>query len=222
MLKAKTIVNDNMKRTKEVVEKIRAGVRDAWSNPSKFQTMRKQSPELIEKRISKLRGRSQPEHIKIAMSQRMRGRKLSEATKAKLRSAFPNGPVLTEEQKAKRSKSISEQRKGTHGFGRAARDRQDHHKANHWIIRDPLGQTYEFNNLHSWARANEWRFADDPLIPAKRPLWQRFVSGVHNMKRTDKKASHHWRGWTLVSVLELQNPAMPDLLNRQPISPIAP
>lgn len=204
------------KQSPEWVAKKAEGMKKAWADPAKLKTMRHQSPEMVEKRIAKLRGRKHPAERCEAASRRMTGTKLKPETIAKLRALYPNGivPKLSEASEAKRRKSISEQRKGTHNFGRAARDRLDHFNALHWIVRDNRGVIHEFDNLQSWCRANEWRFLPDDRPSSKLKLWQRAVSGFNGQQRTDRKGQHQWKGWTLVSVLERKQQGAPDLLAR--------
>lgn len=191
-----------------------AGLKKAWADPNKFKSIRHQSPELVEKRVAKLRGRKQSAEQAAATSRRMTGTKHKPETIAKLSALYPNGIVLSQASEAKRRKSISEKRKGTHNFGRAARDRLDHFNALHWIVRDNRGVIHEFDNLHSWCRANEWRFLPDDRPNSKLKLWQRAVSGFNGQQRTDGKGQHQWKGWTLVSVLERKQQGAPDLLAR--------
>jgi hypothetical protein len=202
------------KQSVEWVARKVAGLKKAWTDPNKFKSTRHQSPELVEKRIAKLRGRKQSAEQIAAASRRMTGTKLKPETIAKLRVLYPNGLNLSEASEAKRRKSISDQRKGTHNFGRAARDRLDHFNALHWIVRDNRGVIHEFDNLQSWCRANEWRFQPDDRPKSKLKLWQRAVGGFNNQQRTDKKGQHQWKGWTLVSVLERRQQCAPDLLAR--------
>jgi hypothetical protein len=204
----------NKKHSAEWSAKQSRGLRSAWSNPDNFTTLRTQSPELVEKRIAKLRGRVRPPEECAAISKALTGRKLSEETKAKIPKL--KGPqFLTAEQERKRRASISVQRKGTHGYGRAARDNPAHFNALHWIVRDSRGVIHEFDNLQSWCRTNEWRFEPDDRPSSKLPLWRRAIGGFNNMQRTDRKASHQWKGWTLVSVLERKQHGAPDLLARE-------
>lgn len=122
---------------------------------------------------------------------------------------------LTPEQEQKRCKAISEWKKTIgNNYGRAARDRIDHCKAHHWIIRDNKGILYEFNNLKSWCRKNEEKFLPDEFPDSKLPLWRRAYGGFNNMQRTDRRAAHSWKGWTLVSVIERKEIGAPDLLAR--------
>lgn len=205
------------KQSAEWVAKRAAGMKRAWADPGKLKAMRHQSPELVEKRIAKLRGRKHSAERVAAMSRRMLGTKRKPETIAKLRALYPNGIMskLSAASEAKRRKSISEQRKGTHNFGRAARDRLDHCKALHWIVRDSRGVVHEFDNLHAWCRANEWRFLPDACPNSKLKLWQRAVGGFNGQQRTDGKGQSQWQGWTLVSVLERKQRGAPDLLERE-------
>lgn len=201
---------------KERLMRMAEGLRRAWADPGKFLTMRHQSEELIRRRIGPLVGRHISEEQKRAISRANTGRKLSEAHRLASSKQWFTGPKnLEPEIEKRRRKGISEARKGCHNYGRAARDRLDHFNALHWIIRDTRGVIHEFDNLQSWCRANEWRFLPDARPKSKLPLWFRAVSGFNNQQRMDGKATHQWRGWTLVSVLERKEQGAPDLLERK-------
>ncbi len=205
-----------MKHSAEWIANKSKGIKAAWQDGEKFKTMRKQSPELIEKRIAPLRGRKVSVETALAISKALTGRIISEEHRAKSAKGWLHvSREISPESESKRRQSISAQRKGCHNYGRAARDRLDHFNALHWIVRDPRGIIHEFDNLQSWCRANEWRFMPDDRPESKLKLWQRAVSGFNNQQRTDKKGSHQWKGWTLVSVLEREEMGAPDLLGRQ-------
>jgi len=106
---------------------------------------------------------------------------------------------LTLEQEMKRRRAISKQRKGKHGYGRAAIDNINHFMSHKWRIVSPSGKRYEFLNLQSWCRKNESLFFPDERPESSTPLWRRAVGGFNNMQRTDRKGQTHWRGWTLES-----------------------
>ena len=106
------------------------------------------------------------------------------------------GP-LSEQSEQKRRNSISQQRKGTHGYGRSAMDNLQHFNAHHWRVRSPRGEEFEFDNLYSWCRHNEWRFADQ-RPESKLPLWRRAVSGFTSAQKI-VNPSASWYGWVLVS-----------------------
>jgi hypothetical protein len=210
-----------MKHNDQWVAAQRAGVEKAWQDPSKFKRLRNQSADLIEKRIAPLRGRKRDVAVCKKISAALTGRKLSDEHKAKaLRTGWRGPNSLTEEQQKRRNASISKSKIGTHGYGKAERDRPDHCKALHWIVMDSYGQVYEFDNLSSWARKHEALFLPDERPESKLPLWRRAVGGFINMRRTDKKASHHWRGWTLVSGVERSCGEVVDLLNRKLMLPL--
>jgi hypothetical protein len=155
------------------------------------------------------------------------GRPVSKSSNGCYRAGWVNGhfkhPGPSKEQldaaRAKRDdltfRKISLAITGTHGFGRGAKDAPNHAKAHHWILRSPLGTIYEFDNLQSWARKNESLFLPDDYPDATLPLWKRFVSGINNQQRKDKKATTSWRGWTMVSNIEQKQMGCPDLLNRK-------
>lgn len=210
-----------MKHSDQWVAAQRAGVEKAWQDPEKFKRMRNQSEDLIEKRIAPLRGRKRDLEVCEKISAALTGRKLSDEHKAKVLRTGLRGPnSLTEEQQKLRNASISRSKIGTHGYGRAERDRPDHCKALHWVIMDSYGRVHEFDNLSSWARKNEALFLPDERPESKLPLWMRAVRGVINMRRTDKKAPHHWKGWTLVSGVERSGGGVEDLLDRKVTQPL--
>ena len=227
------ILNHNMRGKQHDaawVENQVSGLKRAWKDASKFVSVRNPSRELIEKRISPLRGTKRPEEVGSKISAALKGRKLSPEHRAvavaNLRqsgSGFKPGqrPALSPEAEERRLKNAAEalraRMSGSHGFGRAARDRKDHCKAMHWIVRAPNGVIYEFDNLQSWARANVSLLLPDMAPASKLPLWYRFVLGMNNLQRTDGKGGHSWRGWTLVSVMERREQGAPDLINRKPI-----
>lgn len=210
------------KHSPEWVENQRTGVTEAWADPQKFQTMRKQSAALVAKRFAKHGGSASawakafakdPKRI-ANLSKALRGRKLSdEHRKIAVAQLIPIDK-LSPDAEARRRKSISDQRKGCHNYGRAARDNPKHFNAKHWVIRSPEGIIYEFDNLQMWCRANESLFLPDDKPDAKLPLWHRAVSGFNGMIRRDRKAQHAWKGWTLVSSIEMHAQGAPDLLER--------
>ena len=207
--------NVGRKQSPEWVAKKVAGMKRAWADPSKLQTMRHQSPELVEKRAAKMRGRKFTAEQCARVSAGLTGRKLSEEHKLKSSKGWIHGfPSLTDEAKEKCRHSMSMARIGCHNFGRAARDRLDHFNARHWVVRDPVGRIFEFDNAQSWARKNESLFLPDEYPDSKLPLWFRFISGLNGMQRKDRKGQHSWKGWVLVSVTECETTGAPDLLAR--------
>jgi hypothetical protein len=104
---------------------------------------------------------------------------------------------------------------GGHGRGRAMRDRPDHGSAKHWIVRAPNNLLYEFDNLQAWCRANEHLLLPDMTPWAKLPLWRRAAGGFSHQLNKRGKATHHWRGWILVSCVERYEQGAPDLLGRE-------
>lgn len=184
------------------------GVKRAWRE-GKYP--RKQTPMIIEARIAPLRGRKQSPSAIENRAVKLRGRRLNEAHRLKAianltRNGKPNlVATLTKEQEARRRLSIARALTGTHGFGRHAADNPLHCKARGWTLRDPKGNTHNFTNLLSWARKHEAElFEDDGR--SKYPKWHRFARGIASLQRTDGKAAHHYKGWTLVSVWELPLP----------------
>jgi hypothetical protein len=192
------------------------GMKRAWSDGEKFEALRVQPRELVERRVAPLRGRKVAAEVREKISQGLKGRELSEEHRLKCAKNWLKGfDGLSPEAKAKFRKAISQARLGCHNYGRAARDRLDHFQAKHWMVRDPAGIIFEFDNLQAWCRANEWRFQPDDYPQSKRPLWHRAALGFGSQMRTDKKGCHHWKGWTLVSVEERKELGAPDLLNRK-------
>ena len=107
--------------------------------------------------------------------------------------------TLTAEAEARRVAAISAQRRGTHGYGRSARDNRDHFMAKRWVIQSPAGERHQFDNLQMWCRANEELFRPDARPESRLPLWRRAVSGFNDFIRKDGRALSSWNGWTLVS-----------------------
>lgn len=179
-------------------EKKSVSAKAAWRDPGKMQKMRHQSRELIEKRIAPRRGRSLTSEHRANISASLTGRKLTKEHREASAKGWLSGPQnLTPEQQAKRNAAISRSRLGCHGYGLSARDRKDHHAAKHWRIRSPRGEHFEFDNLQSWCRANEWRFCDKHP-ESKLPLWRRAVGGFNDQQAT-RNPSCSWYGWTLVA-----------------------
>jgi len=183
-----------LKHDKQWTENQAKGAQESWKDADKYRTLRHPSAELVERRVAKLRGRKRPAEVMLKVSKALPGRPLSPEHRIKCSKNWFKGPQsLSPEAESRRRKSISESRKGCHGYGRAARDRLDHAKALHWVIKDPQGVPHEFDNRQSWARGNEYRFLPDDRPDSKLPLWERFVAGMERM---------HWKGWTLVTVRE--------------------
>jgi hypothetical protein len=104
----------------------------------------------------------------------------------------------SQEVENKRRMGISKQRKGTHGYGRAARDNPEHSSAKYWVILSPDGVEYEFNNLESWCRNNEHLF-EDRRPYSKLPLWRGAQLGINGLMRTDGKEALSWYDWRVVT-----------------------
>lgn len=204
------------KQSLEWVAKKSAGMKRAWADPQKMKGTRNPSFEVNEKRAAKLRGRKLSPERCAEISKSLTGRKLSETHRLAVIKSLVLVPDLSPEAEARRRHSISVQRTGTHGYGRTARDNLNHSKALHWIVRDPFGRIFEFNNADSWARKHENLFLPDDRPESRLPLCRRFISGLHGMQRTDRKGQHSWKGWTLVSVTECEVSGAPDLLGRMP------
>lgn len=205
------------------VENQSVGVRSAWKDPDKFTANRHQTAERRARTGASVKAAiaSWSAEKKAALAAKIAkantGRKLSAAHKAKVIKYMLRYEQLSEEAKRRKNAAISKARTGTHGSGRSARDRPDHFRALHWIVRDSRGVLHEFDNLQSWSRANEWRFLPDKRPASKLPLWKRAVGGFNGMQRLDGKGLHQWNGWTLVSVKELEIKGAPDPLNRKDI-----
>ena len=218
---------------KWVAKKV-AGMKRAWADPSKLQTMRHQSPELVEKRAAAMRGRKlTPERvaeIKSDLKNAWKAGKFSGLTGAsaeqmakiiKMRDmpklCAENSVRLTAKMKEwKESGRLDEIRRKAGN----AKGMPDHIAAKHWTIRDPNGLTHEFSNLGEWARRHEHLFED--CAPAsKLPHWLRISGGIGDLLNA-KGRSCSYRGWVAVSKTELEEGA-PDPLARdkQPNSPVA-
>ncbi len=209
-------VGRGKKHSVEWVAKQIAGVRRAWADPKKMVAVRHQSRELIEKRAAKLRGRKLSAETCAKISAANTGRKMTLEHRLKSSGTWLRGfPSLSDAAKEKCRHSQRLARIGCHNYGRAARDRLDHFNAKHWVVRDPVGRIYEFDNAQSWARKNENLFLPDEYPDSRLPLWARFFHGLNDMQRTDRKGIHSWRGWTLVSVTERETLGAPDLLARE-------
>lgn len=78
---------------------------------------------------------------------------------------------------------------GSHGFGCMEKGKPDHLFALHWVIQDPDGERYTFDNLDEWCRQNEHLF--DPSPTAKTPLWKLASKGLAGKRK--------WKGWVTIS-----------------------
>ena len=89
--------------------------------------------------------------------------------------------------------------RGTNGFGRQARGREDHGRALVWTIKSPSGETWTFPNLVEWCRKNEDVFPK--CHGAKMPTWKRASDGL----RVAFRRGVSWYDWTVVSCEEPDN-----------------
>jgi hypothetical protein len=92
---------------------------------------------------------------------------------------------------------------------------EDHFAAKIWKIRSQKGVPYECSNLCGFIQKNIHLFegCEEPGATYKTPLWKRAAMGIMALQRK-KKASHHWRGWTLVSCIERDHNGGGDLMDR--------
>lgn len=198
------------KQSLEWVAKKAVGIKAAWANPSQMLGNRNRSTASRERTASKLRGRKYSKEHRAHISASLKGRQLSPEHRQKSLKGLLRITELPPDAEARRRHSLSIAKTGTHGYGRGARDNPKHCKALHWVVRDPAGQVWEFDNASSWARAHQHLFEPDDRPESRLPLWQRFVNGLNNMIRRDKKGAHSWRGWVRVSSTEIG-----DLLERR-------
>lgn len=213
------------KQDKEWVEKRIEGIKRAWAEGKYAMAYTEERRRRISERhlgskhteetkakISALKkGKPLPEHHRKALFKR----RYSEEFKAKAAAHIAKYRVkgaLSFDAEQRKSKNLSLAKTGVPNVGKVAKDNPEHTHAKYWIIRDPIGVTFEFPNLQSWCRANEHKFID--YTPESTyPLWHRASSGIASLQRRDKKAAHHWHGWTLISCLELTEGSR-DLLGR--------
>lgn len=213
-----------VKQSPETVAKRAASLKVAWADPTKMVTMRHQSPELIEQRTAKIRGRKlSPERIAIqtaavkaawvagkyrnvtgASAEHMaRIHKLVDMTKLIAANSVRMANQVNEWKTTGQLEAI--RRKAGNATGMP-----DHICAKQWNIRDPNGYTHTFSNLSEWARQNQSRFED--CAPASRlPHWKRIAGGIRDI--LSKQYSCSYQGWVAVSKTELETGA-PDPLNR--------
>jgi hypothetical protein len=167
----------------------------------------KQSQEIIERRAAPRRGVKRSKESIQATAAALRGRKLSNEHRLASSKGWLHvrGPLSAESESKRRlslSKTLSKTMIGTE------------RRALHWIIRDPIGIIYEFDNLAKWCRQNESRFLPDERPESKLRLHKRAQLGFNGMQRKDHKGQTAWKGWTLVSVIERKTQGAPDLLQR--------
>lgn len=83
--------------------------------------------------------------------------------------------------------------RGSHGFGRQARGREDHGRALVWTIQSPDGKTWTAANLLEWCRQHEDMFPQYP--GAKMPAAKRAADGLMTAYRRNLT----WYGWSIIS-----------------------
>jgi hypothetical protein len=212
------------------------GVKRAYGE-GKMQHAINQTPEFIEKRIRKLRGRKRPEDACIATGIGVRkawaegkyhteavinNRKVNLSRVGGTREQMDaiRGKRDMEKLKADNSERLKNQMEEWKESGQLDDIRRkagnaagmlDHLAAKVWIIRDPYGNPHKFSNLAEWARQNEHRFVDD-RPESRAPFWKRIAGGITDLLKKDGR-SCSYRGWTAVSKLELDAGGM-DLLGR--------
>jgi hypothetical protein len=212
------------------------GIKRAYSE-GKMQHAVNQTPEFIEKRIRKLRGRKRPKDACIATGIGVRkawaegkyhteavinNRKVNLSRVGGTREQMDaiRGKRDMEKLKADNAERLKNQMKEWKQLGQLDDIRRkagnaagmlDHLAAKVWIIRDPYGNPHKFSNLAEWARQNEHRFVDD-RPESRAPFWKRIAGGITDLLKKDGR-SCSYRGWTAVSKLELDAGGM-DLLGR--------
>jgi hypothetical protein len=202
------------------------GVRRAYAQ-GKMQHAINQTPDFIEKRICKLRGRKRSEaaikatskavkrawaqgkyHTQAVINNRKVNLSRVGATPERMdviremRNMEKLRPIFSDAMKKqtekwKKSGALEEIRRKA---GNAV-GMPDHLAAKAWIIRDPYGNTFQFSNLMEWARQNQHRFHDD-RPESRAPFWKRIAGGISDLLNK-KGRSCSYRGWTAVSKLEL-------------------
>lgn len=70
---------------------------------------------------------------------------------------------------------------------------EKHVNARHWVIQDPDGNEYEFDNLAFWAREHADMLPGSP---------RQFADGIRIIKKSflgkRKRAVHQYKGWRLI------------------------
>lgn len=213
-----------IKDSPETVCKRVEAVKRAWADPSKMVAVRHQSPELVERRMCKIRGRKIPaervarqrEAVKAAWAAGKYDGKCGGSAEhmASIRRFIDMDKFRADQSKlmASRMKEWKEsgqldeiRRKAGNATGMP-----DHMCAKAWTIRDPRGVLFSFSNLSEWARQHAHLFED--CAPASRqPHWRRIAGGIGELLTKGRSCSY--RGWVAVSKSELETGA-PDLLAR--------
>jgi hypothetical protein len=118
-------------------------------------------------------------------------RRVSESTKRNWREGRIKPKPQAEYVKMwKKSNDVT---RGSNGFGRQARGREDHGRAMVWTIQAPDGETWTVANLLEWCRQNEDMF---PRYPgAKMPTSKRAADGLMTAYRRQLT----WYGWSVLS-----------------------
>jgi hypothetical protein len=229
------------KRTTEHKQRMSVGMKQAWANPSKFVSMRTQSPELIAKRAAAIRGKQRTPEQRQEIAARVHrawqeGKFSRPETVAKrlavLASRTPSGCSATrmDEIRAMRdldklrpmwSSRMSAQIQHWKDSGQLAEIRRksrnlkgmpNHLSAKRWLIRDPAGNLHRFSNLSEWVRRHIHLFED------KRP-WSklqfelRVARGLSDLLSDGRSCSY--LGWVAVSKSEMLDDGGVDPLERQ-------
>ncbi len=197
-----------------VKEGIRKAVlRGAWSH--------KQSEETIEKRVSKLRGKPRPQHVKEALRKANTGRKLTPLQRQKVGQGVLKGhatmPLSSRKQMLEIIRRNAEKRKGKL---ETSPNLRKGHKNKHAIkatIRSSENIVYDVHNVTQFVRDHEYLFSSEDL------MWRRSSSGsdvcraskgITNLFVMGKVVPGSWKGWTVVSRVEQETNFGLDLLRR--------
>ena len=215
-----------VKHSAETRAKLSAIAKRAWADPNIYIAFRDQSPEMVEKRAAKLRGRKHsPERIEQKRARvkadwqagKYDGLTGASADHMRRIGQLVDMKKLREINSVLMAKKMQEwkdsgQLEKIRLKARIATGMLDHLHAKCWTIRDPSGGTYSFSNLSEWARQHEHLFED--CAPASRhPHWRRIASGISQLLKVNGN-SCSYRGWVAVSKSELENGA-PDFLARE-------
>lgn len=201
--------NRGKKRNADAVEATRRAVKEAWARGDY------DAPETVAKRNAHLARlhREFPQGRTPEQMDEIRAKRDLDALRPKWReNMLKRREQWAKDGTAERANDTNRKRlKGGHGFGRGTSGRLDHTNAKHWIVRDPCGRVYSFDNLREWVRRNI-RLFKDHRPESRLPFWYRVSSGIKNLGNKNGKATSYY-GWVLVSATELEDGAR-DLLGR--------
>ena len=89
--------------------------------------------------------------------------------------------------------------------GKTAKGLLDHMAAKRWVVCDPWGKPFAFDNLREWARQNKGLFVDSHP-EAKLPQELRIATGISSLlcKHEKSNAASSYRGWVGISKADLE------------------